>query len=151
MASIFSTQNLQTFLRRKYLRPPPSRPPPGRGPRGPPGRGPRSPEGEPLDCPPSAGAERTFSSAMIPLKISCKLEVESWCRSNSRELATYNFQLQLDRCRSRFAAGGFGRRSHGFSSSSNRSRSRGASPNFRVAQLLDLLQALLFLVNAHSD
>src|SRR3984957_17459970 len=32
MASIFSTQNLQTFLRRKYLRPP-SRPP------GPPGRG----------------------------------------------------------------------------------------------------------------
>src|SRR5258708_32103002 len=30
MASIFSVQNLQTFLRRKYLRPPgpPSRPPP---------------------------------------------------------------------------------------------------------------------------
>src|ERR1700690_2025013 len=35
MLSIFSTQNLQTFLRRKYLRPP-SRPP---GPPGPPGRG----------------------------------------------------------------------------------------------------------------
>src|ERR1051326_276233 len=41
MASIFSTQNLQTFLRRKYLRPP-SRPPGPPGPRpGPPGRGPR--------------------------------------------------------------------------------------------------------------
>src|SRR5579883_3131269 len=46
MASIFSTQNLQTFLRRKNLRPP-SRPvppgpaaglPPGRGPRGAPSR-----------------------------------------------------------------------------------------------------------------
>src|SRR6266852_6989687 len=38
MDSIFSTQNLQTFLRRKYLRPPsrePPGPPPGRGPRGP--------------------------------------------------------------------------------------------------------------------
>src|ERR1700686_2222340 len=49
MSSIFSTQNLQTFLRRKNLRPPPpSRggppgprppPPPNRG-RSPPGRGP---------------------------------------------------------------------------------------------------------------
>src|SRR5882724_1812227 len=37
MASIFSVQNLQTFLRRKYFRPP-SREPPG-----PPGRGPRGP------------------------------------------------------------------------------------------------------------
>src|SRR5580765_8135319 len=38
MASIFSVQNLQTFLRRKYFRPPsrdPPGPPPGRGPRGP--------------------------------------------------------------------------------------------------------------------
>src|ERR1039458_3111013 len=45
MLSIFSVQNLQTFLRRKNLRPPsrplpPGRPPPGRGPedRGPEGR-----------------------------------------------------------------------------------------------------------------
>src|SRR5271165_5296508 len=45
MPSIFSTQNLQTFLRRKNLRPPsrgPPGPPPGRGPRGPPRSG-RSP------------------------------------------------------------------------------------------------------------
>src|SRR5215471_3745885 len=46
MSSIFSTQNLQTFLRRKNLRPPgpPSRGPPG--PRPPPNRG-RSPPGLP--------------------------------------------------------------------------------------------------------
>src|SRR5450755_1299291 len=86
MASIFSTQNLQTFLRRKYLRPP-SRPP---GPPGPPGRGGRrsrspppkersplgrsppegrSPEGRspPEDDP--AGAEVDLvSSAMMLLK-----------------------------------------------------------------------------------
>src|SRR5690348_17118197 len=55
MSSIFSTQNLHTFLRRKNLRPPPppSRGPPGPRPgppnrgRSPPGRGPcgRSPDG----------------------------------------------------------------------------------------------------------
>src|SRR5208337_1627155 len=45
-ASIFSTQNLQTFLRRKNLRPPsrgPPGPPAGRGPRGGPLRSGRSP------------------------------------------------------------------------------------------------------------
>src|SRR6185369_4066475 len=74
MASIFSTQNLQTFLRRKYLRPP-SRPPPG-----PPGRGgrrSRSPnEGRsPLGRSPPAGrsppelaAVALISSAMMLLK-----------------------------------------------------------------------------------
>src|SRR5215469_17856928 len=49
MSSIFSTQNLQTFLRRKNLRPPgpPSRGPPPPGPRpGPPNLG-RSPPGLP--------------------------------------------------------------------------------------------------------
>src|SRR6478735_3213935 len=74
MASIFSTQNLQTFLRRKYLRPP-SRPPPG-----PPGRGGRrsrspnegrSPEGR---SPPAGRSEPATavaldSSAMMLLKI----------------------------------------------------------------------------------
>src|ERR1700741_5211499 len=48
MASIFSTQNLQTFLRRK------NSPPPSRGPPGPPGRGPvRGPRGPPSRGPPS--------------------------------------------------------------------------------------------------
>src|ERR1700704_648031 len=78
MASIFSTQNLQTFLRRKYLRPP-SRPPPG-----PPGRGGRrsrspnegrSPDGR---SPPAGRSEPELavvaltSSAMMLLKISCQ-------------------------------------------------------------------------------
>src|SRR5215469_5079966 len=55
MSSIFSVQNLQTFLRRKNLRPPPSRggppgprpDPPNRG-RSPPGLGPDSVRG--ADC-----------------------------------------------------------------------------------------------------
>src|ERR1700690_105368 len=72
MASIFSTQNLQTFLRRKYLRPP--APPPSRPPPGPPGReeGRRSlrsgrspPEDEPEDDSDDVGL---VSSAMMLLK-----------------------------------------------------------------------------------
>src|SRR6266498_742533 len=57
MASIFSVQNLHTFLRRKYFRPPgpPSRPPPG------PERGGR----RSLDCPSLAGL---VSSAMLLLQ-----------------------------------------------------------------------------------
>src|ERR1017187_4372621 len=57
MPSIFSTQNLQTFLRRKNFRPPPPpppgppEPPPGR----PAGRGPRGAP-EPPPPPPSRGA-----------------------------------------------------------------------------------------------
>src|SRR5579859_2558004 len=46
MSSIFSTQNLQTFLRRKNLRPPSRPPPPGpRSPRGPSGLPPSRPPG----------------------------------------------------------------------------------------------------------
>src|SRR6478609_3306869 len=65
MFSIFSTQNLQTFLRRKYLRPP-SRGPPGP----PPGRGPR--EGGRWLCPsdargPSAAATGAFDSSAMML------------------------------------------------------------------------------------
>src|SRR5580692_5461009 len=46
MASIFSVQNLQTFLRRKNLRPPgpPPGAPAGRGERGAPAPGPECPE-----------------------------------------------------------------------------------------------------------
>src|SRR4029077_5695153 len=65
MSSIFSTQNLQTFLRRKNLRPP-SRggPPPGRPPkrgRSPPGRSPRGPSGR---CP-SRGASPAGRSPTV--------------------------------------------------------------------------------------
>src|SRR5204862_3791427 len=69
MASIFSTQNLQTFLRRKYLRPP-SRPP---GPPGPPARGGRRSPRSPLwvrSPPPSAPDDvGLVSSAMMLLKL----------------------------------------------------------------------------------
>src|SRR4029079_12195102 len=84
MASIFSTQNLQTFLRRKYLRPP-SRPPPG-----PPGRGGRrsrspnegrSPDGRSPPAgrsPPELTAVVVLlSSAMMLLKISRQSSVIS--------------------------------------------------------------------------
>src|SRR5579863_8792464 len=67
MASIFSTQNLQTFLRRKYLRPPgpPSRPPPG-----PPGRdGRRSPRSG-RSPPEDDSDDDLVSSAMLLLKVS---------------------------------------------------------------------------------
>src|ERR1700686_5550525 len=74
-ASIFSTQNLQTFLRRKYLRPPsrgpPGPPPPGPGPRGGPLRSERSP---PLRSgrlsPPPACALGAFVSSAILLLLS---------------------------------------------------------------------------------
>src|ERR1700690_4350299 len=56
MASIFSVQNLHTFLRRKNLRPPP--PPPSRGPPGPLERkGRRSP-------PPPLGAGRSLAPVL---------------------------------------------------------------------------------------
>src|SRR5271169_1769366 len=57
MPSIFSTQNLQTFLRRKNLRPPPPPPgPPGPPPGRAPGRGPRGAPYPPPPPPPSRGA-----------------------------------------------------------------------------------------------
>src|SRR5271165_5264930 len=56
MPSIFSTQNLQTFLRRKNFRPP-SRGPPGPAPGRPPGRGPRGPRSPPPPSGRELGAE----------------------------------------------------------------------------------------------
>src|ERR1035438_1591377 len=76
MSSIFSTQNLQTFLRRKNLRPPPpSRggPPGPRPPPPPPNRG-RSPLGRsPLERGLSLGADCSgafVSSAIVLLHLS---------------------------------------------------------------------------------
>src|SRR5208337_2770575 len=79
MPSIFSTQNLQTFLRRKNLRPPSRGPapgpapgrPPGRGPRGPPSRGPpsgRAAGASMVATPVSGAAVFVDSSAMILLQ-----------------------------------------------------------------------------------
>src|ERR1700690_2594056 len=92
MASIFSTQNLQTFLRRKYLRPP-SRPPgpPGRGgrrsPRSPPPNEGRSPEGRSPPAgrsPPELGAAVALvSSAMMLLKNQWLVLVGYWLSASS--------------------------------------------------------------------
>src|SRR5271157_297818 len=79
MPSIFSTQNLHTFLRRKNFRPPSRAPPPGpelgrppaRGPRGPPSRG--APSGRAVGAsviaaaPASGAAVLMDSSAMVLL------------------------------------------------------------------------------------
>src|SRR5271166_1448716 len=78
MASIFSTQNLHTFLRRKNFRPPsrgPPGPPPGsgpvRGPRGPPSRGPlsgRDAGASAVAAPPAADVLLTSSAMLLLLK-----------------------------------------------------------------------------------
>src|SRR5208337_5232962 len=85
MASIFSTQNLQTFLRRKNLRPPP---PPSRPPPGPPGReeGRRSPRSG--RSPPEDDSDVDLvSSAMMLLK-NQSLVIGRWsfafCRGSCR-------------------------------------------------------------------
>src|SRR5215472_13472092 len=69
MASIFSVQNLHTFLRRKYLRPPG---PPSRGPPGPPDRGGRRSE---LGACPSVAVVvvGVVSSAMLLLQNSTRV------------------------------------------------------------------------------
>src|SRR5205807_3954819 len=83
MFSIFSTQNLQTFLRRKNLRPPSRGGPPGperppkRG-RSPPGRSPRGPS--PPDRCPSRGASpagRSAAGVLISSAISLLRSVAS--------------------------------------------------------------------------
>src|SRR5579862_966587 len=81
MSAIFSVQNLQTFLRRKNLRAPPSRggppgperlpPPPNRG-RSPPGRGPSGRVGRS-----ETGDAALVSSAITLLKIGCQWPVVS--------------------------------------------------------------------------
>src|SRR5579859_3809334 len=84
MSSIFSTQNLQTFLRRKNLRPPPpSRggPPGPRPPPPPPNRG-RSPPGRsPLERGLSLGADCSaafVSSAIILLENQWPVIGDQW-------------------------------------------------------------------------
>src|SRR6185369_1863061 len=80
MPSIFSTQNLHTFLRRKNFLPPsrgPPGPPPGRGPRGP--RGPPS-RGPPSRAPPSergAGASVVAPDAAVFVTSSAMFLLES--------------------------------------------------------------------------
>src|SRR5258708_1050578 len=152
MFSIFSTQNLQTFLRRKNLRPPsrggppgPRPPPPNRG-RSPPERSP-----PPLGRRSSDGDAALGSSAIILLHLSCKLFVAGCfpagashnslakilCRhSGSRRR---NFRRRR-RCRSLS--------SYGWCSGSNPLRTD-LLP--RVAQDFDLVQTLLLHGDAHGQ
>src|SRR5580692_10146906 len=126
MSAIFSVQNLQTFLRRKNLRPPsrggppgpdrpPPPPPPNRG-RSPPERGP-SPDGR--DGRSLTGAAAFVSSviSLLPKSLSC----------------CWSF-----RCR-RFCGGRFFHRRRGLC----------AHLLLGVTQLLNLLQPLLLFVDAH--
>src|SRR6185437_14417426 len=102
MASIFSVQNLQTFLRRKNLRPP--GPPPG--PPGPPcGRGPRGPPGP--ECPlrgvkvRGAGVEAGASAAgaaVCGVLVSSAIFVSSQYRSALSDCAGNPEMLCVVRC-----------------------------------------------------
>src|SRR5262249_21969530 len=122
MSSIFSTQNLQTFLRRKNLRPP-SRPcpPDARSPRS--GRSPRSPL---LDCGRPAGVETSWftSSALILLQWAC-----------GPLAARLIFVLRAHRGVFVFRGSGLSRWT--------------LCP--RLAQLLYLVQPLPLFIRAHSD
>src|SRR5216684_5650094 len=138
MASIFSTQNLQTFLRRKYLRPP-SRPPgpPGRGGRRSPRSGPdeRSPpEGRSPTELPCAAAVALISSAIMLLKFSRRSSVVSSARRPTSRLSCGRGRLSARVC-SRGGGGRLGRWR--------------LAPC--VANRLDLVQALLFFIDAHGD
>src|SRR5512146_208708 len=103
MESIFSTQNLHTFLRRKYLRPP-SRGPPGPRPgRGPDDVGAAATGGAGAGV--SAGASAVawglcVSSAMLLLQK--KFRASSFrFRCDCLELETGNLETALCRCRRR--------------------------------------------------
>src|SRR5450432_2334339 len=165
MASIFSTQNLQTFLRRKYLRPP-SRPPgpPGRGgrrsPRSPPPNEGRSPEGRSPPAgrsPPELGAVVALvSSAMMLLKNrslvfgrrsfgflpqSSAMQSSAGAEANNeRRTANDPGRLRCYFCRFSASFCSRGRNWRGW---------RGLA--FGVADGLDLVQALLLLVDANRD
>src|ERR1700693_5086236 len=82
MLSIFSVQNLQTFLRRKNLRPPSRPEPPGR----PPGRGPpcgRGPEGRVVGAP-SDGADAGLSgAASLVFSSAITLLIGASCRKDN--------------------------------------------------------------------
>src|SRR5580704_6115032 len=132
IASIFSTQNLQTFLRRKYLRPPP--PPPSRPPQGPPGRddGRRPPRSG--RSPPEDDSDALVSSAMMLLNpvvshwsfvVGQRPEANDQRRLLRRSRGSFPSNLSRSHWRCRFA--------------------------LRVFDRLDLIQALLLLIYAHGE
>src|SRR5271166_1872419 len=148
MSAIFSVQNLQTFLRRKNFRPPsrggppgperPPPPPPNRG-RSPPERGP-SPEGREGRSVVATGA---FVSSAITLLHPASCSV--LC-SQFSETARF---AQLNRCCRNIGSRRF--RACGGCFFCGHDGGLRAYLLLRVAKLLDLLQALLFFVDAHGE
>src|SRR5277367_2409669 len=140
MASIFSTQNLQTFLRRKYLRPPapPSRPPPG-----PPGReeGRRSPRSG-RSPPEDDSDDDLVSSAMMLLRS----VVGQWSLVAEFLASIVLGQRPKAKDRRQFLRCCRG----SFPSSLSRWRRRCGFP-LRVLDRLDLVQPLLLFVDAHGQ
>src|SRR5581483_11745907 len=129
MASIFSTQNLQTFLRRKYFRPPSRGPPgpPGRGPRD--GRSPRESAGRASVRVSPAGASAAGAVVLVSSAINLLNNLSRRChaKGGTGVLArtTPNRPFRRCRCRSRLAA--------------------------RFADCLDLVETLLLLVDANRQ
>src|ERR1017187_6126242 len=174
MPSIFSTQNLQTFLRRKNLRPPsrgPPGPPPGRGPRGGPLRSGRSPPlrsgrlSPPLD--PACAAGAFVSSAIVFLlsknSVLGRARLQP-CRKASEEMRalapeverlspSVNPKFHLNRRRGRSAGHRFRRcRSWWRRWCYRRGRRGGLGADFLlgVAEFLDLVEPLQLFIRTHS-
>src|SRR5580704_17796809 len=137
MFSIFSTQNLQTFLRRKYLRPP-SRGPPGP----PPGRGPR--EGGRWLCPSvAAGASAVAAGAFVSSAMMLLHFVARTLLS-----AAFDFNCGADTLVRQLRALDGRWRSFSALCRGRRGRRRLLAG---VANGLDLVEALLLFVDADAD
>src|ERR1700739_682065 len=166
MASIFSVQNLQTFLRRKNLPRPPGPPdPPGRPPGRPPGP-PGPPDGRSL-CAAGALASGAFtvsSDILFPLYsvgfLAPGLVLVPGTEMQCRTAANVSFiGREGGGIPRKLSAGRDGFGSFGNRGSGNRSMSGRCSSGRRfradlttyTAQCLHLGKTLLFLVHAHGD
>src|SRR5882672_12480656 len=148
MSAIFSVQDLQTFLRRKNLRPPSRGGPPGPDRPPPPNRG-RSPEGRISRGPSPAGRSGRSVGALVSSVI---MLLNQWpvvsgqsnrFRFRNWPLITDHWPLFLRRCRS--LRRGCRRRFF------RHRRRLSAHLLLRIAQLFDLVQAFLLFVDAHGE
>src|SRR6267143_679929 len=147
MLSIFSTQNLQTFLRRKNLRPPSRGGPPGperlpnRGPeRGPSWRGPSDRCLSLGAYPSTAGAGALVSSVILAPSFLAGVDLSG--AATSRILTFCPQTAGVYRSGRGRSFTGRGRSLH---------RRRAAHCLALLAELLDLIQTLLLLVNPHGE
>src|SRR5580698_490954 len=142
MSAIFSVQNLQTFLRRKNFRPPSRGGPPGpeRPPPPPPKRGRSPPERGPSDLCPSAEG-RSIVGALVSSGITLLHESLATVVSGQSNHLNAEPGLDTDRCSSS-RCWSFRDRRRRCLFRHCRGRGLRAHLLFRVAQLLDLVQAL---------